>query len=46
MTVPTPIKFMGIFDTVGSHGIPRLTTIPELGFERPEFYEQPRVYCG
>ncbi|KAH7021536.1 uncharacterized protein B0I36DRAFT_334644 [Microdochium trichocladiopsis] len=36
--VRTPIKFMGIFDTVGSRGIPRLNYDTETGFEWPEFY--------
>lgn len=37
--VPTPIKFMGIFDTVGSRGIPRLNYHTGTGFEWPEFYD-------
>jgi uncharacterized protein (DUF2235 family) len=35
----TPIKFMGIFDTVGSRGIPRLNYHTGTGFEWPEFYD-------
>ncbi|KAH7007929.1 uncharacterized protein B0I36DRAFT_343045 [Microdochium trichocladiopsis] len=37
--VRTPIKFMGIFDTVGSRGIPRLNYDTGTGFEWPEFYD-------
>ncbi|KAH0543172.1 hypothetical protein FGG08_002517 [Glutinoglossum americanum] len=37
-STPTPIKFMGLFDTVGSLGIPRFTG--GVGFEWPEFYDQ------
>lgn len=36
--VATPIKFMGLFDTVGSLGIPRLNA--GVGFDWPEFYDQ------
>lgn len=36
--VTTPIKFMGLFDTVGSLGIPRLNA--GVGFDWPEFYNQ------
>jgi hypothetical protein len=36
--VKTPVKFMGLFDTVGSLGIPRFTG--GVGFEWPEFYDQ------
>ena len=36
--VTTPIKFMGLFDTVGSLGIPRLNA--GVGFDWPEFYDQ------
>jgi uncharacterized protein (DUF2235 family) len=36
--VATPVKFMGLFDTVGSLGIPRFTG--GVGFEWPEFYDQ------
>jgi hypothetical protein len=36
--VTTPVKFMGLFDTVGSLGIPRFTG--GVGFEWPEFYDQ------
>jgi hypothetical protein len=34
----SPIKFMGIIDTVGSLGIPRLDS--GIGFDWPEFYDQ------
>lgn len=36
---PTPIKFMGIFDTVGSRGIPKLNYDAGVGFEWPEFHD-------
>ena len=36
--VKTPVKFLGLFDTVGSLGIPHFTG--GLGFEWPEFYDQ------
>jgi hypothetical protein len=35
--VKTPIKFMGLFDTVGGLGIPRINA--GVGFEWPEFYD-------
>ncbi|OAL54619.1 hypothetical protein IQ07DRAFT_273782 [Pyrenochaeta sp. DS3sAY3a] len=34
-----PIKFMGLFDTVGSRGVPRLNYNTGSGFEWPEFYD-------
>ncbi|TLD32367.1 hypothetical protein E2P81_ATG05343 [Venturia nashicola] len=34
----SPIKFMGLVDTVGSLGIPRLDA--GIGFDYPEFYDQ------
>lgn len=37
--VPTPIKFMGVLDTVGSLGIPKLNTDTGTGFEWPEFHD-------
>jgi hypothetical protein len=37
--VPTPIKFMGIFDTVGSRGIPKLNIDTGVGFVWPEFHD-------
>ncbi|KAM6513679.1 hypothetical protein FALCPG4_016053 [Fusarium falciforme] len=37
--VRSPIKFMGIFDTVGSRGVPRLNYHTGSGFEWPEFYD-------
>jgi hypothetical protein len=37
--VLTPIKFMGILDTVGSLGIPRLNADTGTGFEWPEFHD-------
>jgi len=37
--VPTPIKFMGLFDTVGSRGIPKLNYHAGVGFEWPEFHD-------
>jgi len=37
--VQTPIKFMGIFDTVGSRGVPKLNYHTGTGFEWPEFYD-------
>ncbi|KFY20259.1 hypothetical protein V491_03864 [Pseudogymnoascus sp. VKM F-3775] len=37
--VLTPIKFMGIFDTVGSRGIPKLNYDTGVGFVWPEFYD-------
>ncbi|ORX93586.1 hypothetical protein BCR34DRAFT_450003, partial [Clohesyomyces aquaticus] len=36
--VKRPIKFLGLFDTVGSLGIPRLNA--GVGFDWPEFYDQ------
>jgi hypothetical protein len=36
--VQTPIKFMGIIDTVGSAGIPKLDA--GVGFNWPEFHDQ------
>jgi hypothetical protein len=36
--VTTPVKFMGLFDTVGSLGIPHFTG--GVGFEWPKFYDQ------
>ncbi|KAF9370465.1 hypothetical protein CPB97_002717 [Podila verticillata] len=36
--VPTPIKFMGLFDTVGSLGVPKLDA--GIGLNFPEFYDQ------
>ncbi|KAF2194120.1 hypothetical protein K469DRAFT_549222 [Zopfia rhizophila CBS 207.26] len=36
--VESPVKFMGLFDTVGSLGIPRLNA--GIGFDWPEFYDQ------
>ncbi|KAI8689377.1 hypothetical protein LRP88_14159 [Fusarium phalaenopsidis] len=35
----SPIKFMGIFDTVGSRGVPRLNYHTGTGFEWPEFHD-------
>ena len=35
---PRPIRFMGLFDTVGSLGIPRINA--GVGFDWPEFYDQ------
>jgi uncharacterized protein (DUF2235 family) len=35
---PRPIRFMGLFDTVGSLGIPRVNA--GVGFDWPEFYDQ------
>jgi hypothetical protein len=37
--VRTPVKFMGLFDTVGSRGVPRLNYDTGTGFEWPEFYD-------
>jgi len=37
--VRSPIKFMGIFDTVGSRGVPRLNYHTGSGFEWPEFHD-------
>ncbi|KAJ9639850.1 hypothetical protein H2201_007373 [Coniosporium apollinis] len=37
--VVTPIKFMGIFDTVGSRGIPQLNYDTGVGFVWPEFHD-------
>jgi hypothetical protein len=37
--VATPIKFMGIFDTVGSRGIPKLNYDTGVGFVWPEFHD-------
>ncbi|KAH7310707.1 hypothetical protein B0I35DRAFT_358552 [Stachybotrys elegans] len=37
--VRSPIKFMGIFDTVGSRGVPSLNYHTGSGFEWPEFYD-------
>ncbi|OCK87560.1 uncharacterized protein K441DRAFT_622710 [Cenococcum geophilum 1.58] len=37
--VRTPIKFMGIFDTVGSRGVPKLNYDTGTGFEWPEFHD-------
>ncbi|KAJ9611431.1 hypothetical protein H2200_004615 [Cladophialophora chaetospira] len=37
--VRTPIKFMGLFDTVGSLGIPKLNYDTGVGFEWPEFHD-------
>ena len=37
--VTTPIKFMGLFDTVGSRGIPKLNYDTGVGFEWPEFHD-------
>ena len=34
-----PIKFMGLFDTVGSRGVPKLNYHTGTGFEWPEFYD-------
>jgi uncharacterized protein (DUF2235 family) len=36
--VARPIRFMGLFDTVGSLGIPRVNA--GVGFDWPEFYDQ------
>lgn len=33
------IRFMGIFDTVGSRGVPKLNYHTGTGFEWPEFYD-------
>ncbi|KAF2190659.1 hypothetical protein K469DRAFT_747105 [Zopfia rhizophila CBS 207.26] len=33
-----PVKFMGMFDTVGSRGVPKLNYHTGTGFEWPEFY--------
>ena len=35
----TPIKFMGIFDTVGSRGVPKLNYHTGTGFEWPDFHD-------
>lgn len=35
----TPVKFMGLFDTVGSRGVPKLNYHTGSGFEWPEFYD-------
>ncbi|KAH7142139.1 hypothetical protein EDB81DRAFT_653804 [Dactylonectria macrodidyma] len=37
--VRSPIKFMGIFDTVGSRGVPKVNYDTGSGFEWPEFYD-------
>ncbi|KAJ9657784.1 hypothetical protein H2198_004091 [Neophaeococcomyces mojaviensis] len=37
--VKTPIKFMGLFDTVGARGIPKLDYDSGTGFEWPEFHD-------
>jgi hypothetical protein len=37
--VRTPIKFMGIFDTVGSRGAPKLNYDTGTGFEWPGFHD-------
>ncbi|RYP50475.1 hypothetical protein DL769_010941 [Monosporascus sp. CRB-8-3] len=37
--VRTPVKFMGIFDTVGARGLPKLNYHTGSGFEWPEFYD-------
>ncbi|KAK3307251.1 uncharacterized protein B0T15DRAFT_566805 [Chaetomium strumarium] len=37
--VQTPVKFMGLFDTVGGRGVPRLNYHTGTGFEWPEFYD-------
>jgi hypothetical protein len=34
-----PIKFMGLFDTVGSRGVPKMNYHTGTGFEWPEFYD-------
>ena len=36
--IPRPIRFMGLFDTVGGLGIPRVNA--GVGFDWPEFYDQ------
>lgn len=36
--VSRPVRFMGLFDTVGSLGIPRVNA--GIGFDWPEFYDQ------
>ncbi|KAF9213324.1 hypothetical protein BGZ59_005538 [Podila verticillata] len=36
--VPTPIKFMGLLDTVGAMGVPKL--ISGIGLTFPEFHDQ------
>ncbi|KAF9385464.1 hypothetical protein CPB97_004772, partial [Podila verticillata] len=36
--VPTPVKFMGLLDTVGSLGVPKLDA--GVGLTFPEFYDQ------
>ncbi|KAG0208646.1 hypothetical protein BGX28_000454 [Mortierella sp. GBA30] len=36
--VPTPVKFMGLLDTVGSRGIPKLDA--GIGLKFPEFHDQ------
>ena len=36
--VPTPIKFMGLLDTVGSLGVPKLDA--GIGLDYPEFFDQ------
>jgi hypothetical protein len=36
--VPRPIRFMGLFDTAGGLGIPRVNA--GVGFDWPEFYDQ------
>lgn len=38
-TVRSPVKFMGIFDTVGGRGVPRLNYHSGSGFEWPEFHD-------
>ncbi|KAL2197015.1 hypothetical protein P885DRAFT_60408 [Corynascus similis CBS 632.67] len=37
--VQTPIKFMGLFDTVGSLGVPELNYNTGTGFHWPKFYD-------
>jgi hypothetical protein len=34
-----PVKFMGLFDTVGGRGVPKLNYHTGTGFEWPEFYD-------
>ncbi|KAG0330668.1 hypothetical protein BG000_011599 [Podila horticola] len=41
-SVATPVKFMGLFDTVGALGIPRFE--PGIGLEYHEFYDT-KVSC-
>ncbi|KAK4032303.1 hypothetical protein C8A01DRAFT_50880 [Parachaetomium inaequale] len=37
--VQSPVKFMGLFDTVGGRGVPRLNYNSGTGFEWPQLYD-------